>query len=313
MKLAALDLGTNTCRLLLAEVEDGAIVRLERRETHVVRLGQGVDRTGRLDGEAAARTRRLLATYAPRVEAYRPERRLLVATSVLRDAADGLAFLAAVERDLRLPYRVVDGEEEARLAFRGATAALEPDAAELAVVDIGGGSTEFAVGVPGRPPSFVRSLDMGAVRVTERFFADDPPTAAQWRAAVEFVDGLLHEGLPADVRAGVGGLVGVAGTFTTLVAHQLGLRVYDPALVHGRLLTLAQIDAAIGVFRVLTSAERGRLAGIKKGREDVILAGALIARAACRAFGVQAALVSESDILDGIALWLADGCPPLGR
>jgi exopolyphosphatase/guanosine-5'-triphosphate,3'-diphosphate pyrophosphatase len=113
------------------------------------------------------------------------------------------------------------------------------------------------------------------------------------------------------VRAGVGAVVGVAGTFTTLVAHQIGLRVYDPALVHGRLLTLAQIDVAIRLFRVLTSAERGRLAGIKKGREDVILAGALIAQAACRAFGVEAALVSESDILDGIALWLADGCPSL--
>jgi exopolyphosphatase/guanosine-5'-triphosphate,3'-diphosphate pyrophosphatase len=311
VKLAALDLGTNTCRLLLAEVKDGAIARLERRETHVVRLGQGVDRAGRLDGEAAARTRRLLATYALRVDAYRPERRLLVATSVLRDAADGPAFLAAVERDFDLPYRVVDGEEEAHLAFRGATASLAPDTGEVAVVDIGGGSTEFAVGGPGWPPRFVRSLDMGAVRLTERFFADDPPTAVQWRAAVEFVDGLLHAGLPADVRAGADALVGVAGTFTTLVAHQIGLRVYDPALVHGRLLTLAQIDVAIRLFRVLTSAERGRLAGIKKGREDVILAGALIAQAACRAFGVEAALVSESDILDGIALWLADGCPPL--
>jgi len=331
MKLAAVDLGTNTCRLLLAEVGDGAIVCRDVRETAVVRLGQGVDRTGRLDGEAAARTRRRLADYAARVDAYGPDRRLLVATSVLRDAADGDAFLAAVERDLGLPYRVVGGEEEGRLAFRGATAWLDrastapPDlsAADVAVVDIGGGSTEFAVGDPGRPPRFVRSLDMGVVRVTERFFADDPPTIAQWRAAVDFVDGLLKVGLPADVRAGATAtagavavalavaLVGVAGTFTTLVAHELGLRVYDAALVHGRTLTVAQIDAAIDLFRALNSAERGQLAGIQKGREDVILAGALIARAVCRAFGVEAAVVSEDDILEGIALWLADGLPPL--
>ncbi len=245
MKLAALDLGTNTCRLLLAEVEDGAH-RAAGDGARRTSCGWGRASTGR-GGSTARRWRARAACSRPtplRVDAYRPERRLLVATSVLRDAADGAAFLAAVERDLDLPYRVVDGEEEARLAFRGATASLEPDAAEVAVVDIGGGSTEFAVGGPGRPPRFVRSLDMGAVRITERFFADDPPTAAQWRAAVEFVDGLLHAGLPADVRAGVGAVVGVAGTFTTLVAHQLGLRVYDPALVHGRLLTLAQIDVA---------------------------------------------------------------------
>jgi len=326
VKLAVLDLGTNTCRLLLAEAERGTIVREERRETHVVRLGQGVDRTGRLDEQAVARTRRLLGIYALRVDAYRPERRLLVATSVLRDAADGTAFLEGVERDLDLPYRVIDGEEEARLAFRGATASLgaatsgvaplvpaPSDAApgDVAVVDIGGGSTEFAVGRPGAAPRFVCSLDMGAVRITERFFADDPPTAAQWRAASGFVDELLRAGLPADVRAGAGLVVGVAGTFTTLVAHELGLRLYDPARIHGRSLTLTQIDAAIRLFRVLTSAERGRLAGIKKGREDVILAGALIAGAACRAFGAEAALVSEVDILEGIAFWLADGLPPL--
>lgn len=311
MKLAAVDLGTNTCRLLLAEVEGGAIVNQGLRLGYVVRLGQGVDRSGRLDGEAAARTRRRLAVYAARIDAYAPHHRLLVATSVLRDAADGPEFLAAVERDFDLPNRVVGGEEEARLAFRGAAASLDLGSEDVAVVDVGGGSTEFAVGDPGRPPRFVRSLDVGAVRLTERFFADDPPTDAQWRAAVEFVDGLLHAGLPADVRAETGVLIGVAGTFTTLVAHELGLRVYDPALVHGHTLTVAQITSAIGLFRALTSAESGRLAGIQKGREDVILAGALIAQAACRAFGVEAAVVSEDDILEGIALWLADGLPQL--
>jgi len=157
----------------------------------------------------------------------------------------------------------------------------------------------------------VRSLDIGAVRLTERFFAADPPTEAQWRDAAAFVDDLLGVALPADLRAAADVLIGVAGTFTTLVAHELGMRVYDPARVHGRTLTVAQIDAAVRLFRALTSADRRRLPGIQKGREDVILAGALIARAACRAFGAPAALVSEDDILEGIALWLADGLPPL--
>ncbi len=295
MKLAVVDLGTNTCRLLLAEVQDGAFVRREVRETHVVRL----------------------ATYAARIAAYTPDRRLLVATSVLRDATDGAAFLTGITRDFGLPHRVIGGEEEARLAFRGVTAWLAGEDArrtadaEVAVVDIGGGSTEFAVGRPGLPPRFVRSLDMGAVRLTERFFAADPPTGAQWHDAVRFVDGLLRAGIPPGVRASAGVFVGVAGTFTTLVAHELGMRVYEPERVHGRTLTAVQIDRAIDLFRGLTSAQRGALPGIQKGREDVILAGALIARAACRAFGAQAALVSEDDILEGVALWLADGLPAL--
>ncbi len=182
---------------------------------------------------------------------------------------------------------------------------------EVAVVDIGGGSTEFAVGRPDAAPRFVRSLDVGAVRITERFFAADPPVDAQWHAATAFVDDVLAAGLAEDVRTAPGALVGVSGTFTTLVAWVLDMSTYDPQRVHWRELTLAQIDAAIDLFRVLTSAQRGTLAGIQKGREDVILAGALLARAACLAFGVGAALVSEDDILEGMALWLADGLPPL--
>ena len=327
VKVAVVDLGTNTCRLLLAEVEDGAVLRVAAREIAVVRLGQGVDASGRLTAAAVARTRDRLGAYAARIAAFAPERRLLVATSVLRDAADGSVFLAAVGRDFDLPYRVVGGEDEARLAFRGATSALDAaalagasplarrrapaSAPDVAVVDIGGGSSEFAVGQPGAPPRFVRSLDVGAVRLTERFFADDPPTGAQWGDAAGFVEGLLATGLPDAVRRTVGVVVGVAGTFTALVAYVLGMRVYDPGRVHGCVLTVARIEDAIDLFRGLTSAERGRLPGIQKGREDVILAGALIARAACRAFGVPAALVSEADILEGAALWLGEGMPPL--
>ena len=309
MRLAVLDLGTNTCRLFLAEVDGGRVAQ-EARLVTVVRLGQGVDRSGRLHPDAVARTRACLDGYAGRIAAYDPARRLLVATSVLRDAADGREFLAAVERDHALPWRVLSGEEEGALAFRGGTAWLEAAGAPpdpLLLVDIGGGSTELAIGSAGADPGFVRSLDVGVVRLTERFFAADPPGAAEVAALSEHVADTVREGVPAELRAGVRAAVGVAGTFTTLAANKLRMREYDARLVQGHVLTLADIDAAVLRFARLTSAERGRLPGIQPGREDVILAGALIAREACRAFGLDAVRVSEADLLEGCALGLADG------
>jgi exopolyphosphatase / guanosine-5'-triphosphate,3'-diphosphate pyrophosphatase len=308
MRVAIVDLGTNTCRLYLAEVGSEGVPRQEARLTTVVRLGQGVDRSGRLHVDAVARTMECLREYAPRLEAYGPARRLLVATSVLRDAADGPAFLAAVERDFALPWRVLGGEEEGALAFRGGTAALVgATAGPLVLVDIGGGSTEFAVGVAGRRPDFVRSLDIGVVRLTERFVVGDPPAPAEVAALVAHVAGAIEEGVPVAVRAAARGGVGVAGTFTTLVAHKLLLREYRADLVHGHVLSLADIDAAITLFARLTSAQRGRLPGIQPGREDVILAGALIAREACRAFGLEQVRCSEADLLEGAAQALAEG------
>jgi exopolyphosphatase/guanosine-5'-triphosphate,3'-diphosphate pyrophosphatase len=307
MKVAVVDLGTNTCRLFLADVTDGVVAQ-DARMTTVVRLGQGVDETGRLHTDAVGRTRACLARYAPRMDAYRPARRLLVATSVLRDAADGRAFLAAVERDFRLPWRVVSGEEEGGLAFRGGTSWLTHPAPEpLLLVDIGGGSTEFAVGSAGESPAFVSSLDVGVVRLTERFFHADPPPAAEVEALVGHVAAAVEAGVPAELRAAVRGAVGVAGTYTTLVANKLGITEYDASLVQGHVLSLADIDTAVERFAAMTSAERGRLPGIQPGREDVILAGAVIARAACRAFGLDGVSVSEADLLEGAALALADG------
>jgi exopolyphosphatase/guanosine-5'-triphosphate,3'-diphosphate pyrophosphatase len=302
------DLGTNTCRLFLAEVSDVGDVLADARLTTVVRLGQGVDRSGRLDPAAAARTRACLAGYAPRLEAYGPARRLLVATSVLRDAADGRGFLEGVERDFALPSRVLGGEEEGALAFRGGTAELTGRAnGPLVLIDIGGGSTEFAVGAAGSQPDFVRSLDIGVVRLTERFLHHDPPAAEELGRLTASVAGAIADGVPATVRGAARGAVGVAGTYTTLVAHKLGLREYRSELVHGHVLSLADIDAAIAEFARLTNEQRGRLPGIQKGREDVILAGALIAREACRAFGLAEVRCSEADILEGAALALAEG------
>jgi exopolyphosphatase/guanosine-5'-triphosphate,3'-diphosphate pyrophosphatase len=231
---------------------------------------------------------------------------------VLRDAADGAAFLEGVTRDHGWPARVLSGEEEARLAFRGGTAgsagaAPRPLVGTLALVDIGGGSTELAVGEPGGAPGFVRSLDIGVVRLTERFLAHDPPTQGETATLTGHVAGALEAAVPPEERAAVHGLVGVAGTFTTLVAHKLGLRLYRSELVHGHVLSVADIEEAIAVFARLTSEERAALPGIQRGREDVILAGALIAREACRLFGAGGVRVSEADILEGAALALADG------
>lgn len=321
MRVAVVDLGTNTCRLFLAEVTDGTVEQ-NARLTTVVRLGQGVDETGRLHPDAVARTHACLGGYAPRISEYGPERSLLIATSVLRDAGDGKQFLKAMRHEFGLRWRILSGEEEGGLAFRGGTSWLTHPAAPagrdgvaagalssgpLLVVDIGGGSTEFAVGSAGEPPDFVRSLDVGVVRLTERFFHSDPPPAAEVEALASHVAAAIEAGVPADLRAAVRGAVGVAGTYTTLVANKLGMTEYDASRVQGHVLSLGDIEAAVERFAAMTSAERSRLPGIQPGREDVILAGALIAREALRAFGLDAVRVSEADLLEGAALALADG------
>jgi exopolyphosphatase/guanosine-5'-triphosphate,3'-diphosphate pyrophosphatase len=316
VKVAIIDLGTNTCRLFLADVTAGRVAQ-DARVTTVVRLGQGVDKNGRLHEEAVERTHACLEGYASHVAEYGPERSLLIATSVLRDARDGRQFLKAMRYEFRLPWRILSGEEEGSLAFRGGTswlvaedgagAARTAPPGPLLLVDIGGGSTEFAVGSAGEPPAFVRSLDVGVVRLTERFFHADPPPAAEVAALSGHVAAAIRTAVPAELRAAVRAAVGVAGTYTTLVANKLGMTEYDGRLVQGHVLTLAEIDAAVARFAALTSAERGRLPGIQPGREDVILAGALIAREACAAFGLDAVRVSEADLLEGAALALADG------
>ena len=304
MKVAVVDQGTNSARLLLAEVEEGCVHSLVRRAT-VTRLGQGVDRTHRLAPAAVRRTLECLTDYAAEIEAFGPQRRLLIATSVLRDAADGAAFLDEVESRLGLPWRVLSGAEEAAWAYRGARAGLADVTGAAVVVDIGGGSTELAVGA-GPQPEWWRSLQVGVVRLTERFLVADPPSEEEWGRALAFTRELLAAEVPDSVAAAVGNGIGVAGTVTTLVAHKLKMREYDAAQVHGYLLSQADIEVAARAFGGLAAAERARLPGIQRGREDVILAGALIAGEVCRRFGLAGLTVSEADILEGGALFLAE-------
>jgi len=315
VKVAVVDLGTNTCRLLLADVVDGRLASVTARETEVVRLGQGVDGRGRLAPAAVDRTLACLARYTAAAAAYRPERSLLFATSALRDAADGEDFLRRAETLYGWPWEVIEGDLEGRLAFSGAVAGLaRPVTERLLVVDIGGGSTELIVGdgTTGEAAA-VRSVDIGAVRLTERCFADDPPTEAQWAAASALVASALAAA-SAEVVAAAGAPavgIGVAGTFTTLVACVLELREWRRELVDGHELSREAMLGAIAYFRQLTSAQRAELPGIRRGREDVIPAGALIAAEACRAFGLDALRVSTSGILEGAGLWVAKR-PDLG-
>jgi len=309
VKVAVVDLGTNTCRLLLADVAEGRLASVAARETEVVRLGQGVDRRGRLAPAAVDRTLSCLSRYTAAARAYAPDRSLLFATSALRDASDGEEFLRRVEAEQGWLCEVIEGDLEGRLAFCGAVSGLaSPVRDRLLVVDIGGGSTELIVGdgATGEAAA-VRSVDVGAVRLTERLFADDPPTTAQWAAASALTRSALAAA-SAEVVAEAGPPtlgVGVAGTFTTLVAYVLELRVWRRELVDGYELSLPTVLAAIERFRALTSAQRAELPGIRRGREDVILAGALIAVEACRAFGLDALRVSTSGILEGACLWVA--------
>lgn len=310
VKVAVVDLGTNTCRLLLADADGERVVRVQRRETAIVRLGQGVDEHRRLHPAAVRRTLDQLSRYTQLIDEYRPLRSLLVATSGLRDARDGEAFLRRVEERFDLPSRIITGEEEGRLTFRGAVAGAPGlGQAPVVVIDIGGGSTEVAVGRrEGRndaDPAFVASVGIGAVRLTERLLVSDPPTREQVMKADAVVRRTLEEAVPDRWRREVRTGLGVAGTITSLVMYGRGMHEYRLDLVHGAFLAVTAVDEAIEAFARMTNRERRGLPGIEPGRHDVILAGALIARRACDIFGLPGLTCVEADLLEGAALELA--------
>jgi exopolyphosphatase/guanosine-5'-triphosphate,3'-diphosphate pyrophosphatase len=312
-RVAAIDCGTNSIRLLVADVPpEGAHTDLLRR-MEVVRLGQGVDATGRLAPEAIERTRRVLAEYAAQARELGAERIRMVATSATRDAANRADFEAMVTATLgRLPD-VVPGVEEAELSYLGATASLsaaarahgaEPPRPPFLVVDIGGGSTEFVLG-DATGVRAARSVDVGCVRLTERHLRSDPPppdevqaAEADVRAALELVaaDVPVHEAAT---------LVGLAGSVTTVAALALGLPAYDPVAIHGSRIPVAAVRSVTAGLLTATREKRAAHPVMHPGRVDVIGAGALVLRVIMDAFDLDEVVVSEHDILDGIALRLA--------
>jgi exopolyphosphatase/guanosine-5'-triphosphate,3'-diphosphate pyrophosphatase len=302
-RVAAIDQGTNSIRLLV--VEPAAEVPTElARDMVITRLGRDVDRTGRLDPDALARTVEVLARFCRRARALGAERIRVGATAAVRDASNRDEFEAAVRAYAGSELEVLSGEREAELSFLGATRGLDRAGGPFLVVDIGGGSTEFVVGSePGLADRAV-SVQMGSVRMTERFVASDPPSAVELQGIETAVESLLDEvetKVPVrDARL----LVAVAGTATTTQACALDLDVYDPDRVHRSWLSLADAERTLQRFASMTNAERAAIAVMPLGRGDVIIAGAEILVTLMRRFGFERALVSETDILDGLAFEL---------
>ena len=302
--VAAVDVGTNSVRLLVAQPgADGvALTTLERLMT-ITRLGAGVDATGHLDDAALARTLTCIDGYARRWRDLGATHVRISATSAVRDAADRDRFFEGVESVAGVRPRVLSGDEEARTSFRGATAAVQ-GAPPYLVVDIGGGSTEFVLGA--HAAESMTSRQLGCVRLTERCLADDPPSVAQIEAAVAIVDAEL-DAVAAAVPATSGRtLVGVAGTVTTVAALHLGLAAYEPDRIHGTRVPVAGVRAITEQLAAMPAAQRATLGPMAPGREDVILGGCLILLRTMERFGFDEVLTSESDILDGLAMQLLD-------
>jgi exopolyphosphatase/guanosine-5'-triphosphate,3'-diphosphate pyrophosphatase len=302
--VAAVDCGTNSIRLLIAEgTESGGLVDLERR-TEIVRLGQGVDATGEFHPDALARTFAAVEEYAKLIrQAEVPVDRIhFVATSATRDVRNREEFFAGVRERLGVTPDVITGDREAQLSFTGALSRVRPEGEPALVMDIGGGSTEFIVGSFDADMSFAISLDIGSVRITERFLKSSPPTAADLPAAAKYVDSLLASS--AVDFGSVGTWIGVAGTATTLAGVYLELAEYDRERVHGASIPVEGLAALLERLSSMTADEIRALPSMHPGRADVITGGTLIASRVAVHVPVPDMIVSESDILDGIALEL---------
>jgi exopolyphosphatase / guanosine-5'-triphosphate,3'-diphosphate pyrophosphatase len=304
VRVAGIDCGTNSIRLLIADYVDGRLVDVVR-EMRIVRLGQGVDRTGQLLPAALERTGVALADYAAAIRAYGAERVRMIATSATRDAANRKAFIAMVRDVLGVTPEVISGAEEAALSFAGAADALPGLSGRLLVADIGGGSTELVLGEPSAPKELrSTSMDVGSVRLTERHLHNDPPTPDQVRATIDDVSAAIEAAAAQVDITAPAAFVGLAGTVTTIAALALGLDAYDAEAVHGSVLSSAQVSEVTARLLAMTHHERAALPVIHPGRVDVITGGALVLRTLMAATGAAEVIASEHDILDGIALSL---------
>jgi exopolyphosphatase/guanosine-5'-triphosphate,3'-diphosphate pyrophosphatase len=296
-RVAVIDVGTNSTRLLVADVVDGRVSPLERRST-VTRLGRGVDLSGHLSGEAIEDVCAAVGDYVGIIEELGAETVDAIATSAVRDADNGSAFVAELRERFALSARVLGGEEEARSTYLGATSEAPPAEPTL-VVDIGGGSTELVVG-EGPDVSFHDSLQAGVVRHSERCISSDPPTASELEALATDVRGLIETSVGTGVAASRG--IAVAGTPTSLAAVELGLEPYDPSRVHGHVLALPSIQRMLSQLASVPLAERVEIPGLHPDRAPTIVAGVVILVEVMRAFGLEEIGVSEHDILYGTAI-----------
>ena len=298
--LAAIDCGTNSTRLLVADPGGPSLERLVR----ITRLGQGVDRTKILAPEAIDRTVAVLEEYRTVLDRFGVEQVRMTATSAARDASNREEFFAAAEKVVGVRPELIGGDEEGRLSFAGATSELNPASGPWLVVDIGGGSTELAVGPgPDGGPLAVRSLDVGCVRLTERFLLSDPPEPGQVDEACRFVSALLEDLTSAQPEfRGGSTLVGLAGTVAALASIEQGLTTYDRARVHHHTLTRASVDQLLATLAAESTEARKERPGMETERADVIVGGAVVLGELMTHFGFDACLTSEADILDGLVL-----------
>jgi exopolyphosphatase/guanosine-5'-triphosphate,3'-diphosphate pyrophosphatase len=309
-RVAAIDIGTNSTRLLVAEAGDGrAPLRTVERLMRITRLGQGVDRTGALAEEAVDRTVEVLREYRSAMDAVGvPAGRVrMTATSAARDASNRDAFFDAAEAAVGVRPELLSGDEEAQVSFAGATADLDPALGPFLVFDLGGGSTEFVfgtAGVEGRIEAAL-SIDVGCVRLTERFLESDPPAPEELTAAISYTDAWLDDVLREIPQLGEAQtVIGLAGTVSTVAAVEQGLAAYDRDAIHHFVLTK---EAAEDVFRTLATERRSdriHNPGLEEARADVIVGGCCALVAIMRRLGLEEVLVSEADILDGLALSL---------
>lgn len=312
MRVAVVDLGTNTTRLLVADVSDGLLTELDKQTT-ITRLGQGVDATGRLADEAMDRVRETLARYHQVMEREGVTETIAVATSAMRDASNGPAFRDELNERFGIDARTISGDEEARLTFLGATSGRTPAAespSPTMVIDIGGGSTEYVIGSPNAAPDFHVSTQMGSVRHTERFLASDPPKHEELEALAADVRRVIERHVPAEYREETAEGIAVAGTATTLAAIDQELDPYDPEKVHGYRVSLAAAERIQAMLAALPVEERRGVTGLHPDRAPTIVAGVTILVESIRSFGLDEIEVSEADILQGAATDAADG--PVG-
>jgi exopolyphosphatase/guanosine-5'-triphosphate,3'-diphosphate pyrophosphatase len=301
-RVAAIDVGTNSSRLLVADVAGGKVAPVERR-SRVTRLGRGVDLSGRLSAEAIEEVCETIGEYMALIGELGAERVKAIATSAVRDAENGGAFVAELRERFALSPRVLDGEEEARLTYLGTTSEQVPTAPTL-VIDIGGGSTELIVG-QGREIEFHASMQAGVVRHTERYITSDPPTAQELEALAADARALIERTIAGQPGAERG--IAVAGTPTSLAAIELGLVPYDPARVHGHILALPSIQRMLSRLASVPLAERAEIPGLHPDRAPTLVAGVVILVETMRAFGLEKVTASEHDILYGTAISAASG------
>jgi exopolyphosphatase/guanosine-5'-triphosphate,3'-diphosphate pyrophosphatase len=305
VNVAVVDIGSNSTRLLIATLDDGRVTAELVRHSNVTRLGAGVDRDGRLRDDAMQRVYDVLEGYRDEIAEHDCERSVAVLTSAVRDSANGEQFAGVVRDRYGLTPRVLTGEQEAQLTFRGATSERDAtDRTPTLVLDIGGGSTEMIIGAGGEV-GFHVSTQAGVVRQTERHLHDDPPTEAQVDALVADVAQTLRDHVPVEQRTAVAHGIAVAGTATSLAAIAQALDPYDPDQVHGYRLSAAECDRILGELLAMTLEQRRQVAGLHPDRAPTIVAGVLIFREVVRLFGLSEIETSEHDILRGAALQLA--------